>query len=245
MKHIQQMACSVVLASVLLLSACSSDSGNSAQTPESGTNTNANTPQNDTTVPSDSNTGNNQASNGSTSGNNTASNGTSGNVGDNSTGNDNGNSAPAENPDDSQAVQDIKAMLALAKTGKVKGISFAAHDSLIDDVEKAWGKADRTDSAGKGIYATYSKKHAVIGYNKGSRIFDVRSDAPELHGLTLDDIVSALGKAASITKNGSDTIYTYKAGSDFQLRFVIPKSTGKVDHISVYSPADTINNMAG
>lgn len=136
-------------------------------------------------------------------------------------------------------------MLTLAKKGQVKGIPFKADTGLIDEVEKDWGKSDKTDSAGKGLYATYAKKHAVIGFNKGSVIFDVRSDAPELQKLTLKQIEAALGKADKVTKNGSDTIYTYEASDTFELRFIISKDTGKVDHVSVYSPKDTINNMAG
>nr|WP_239565824.1 YjgB family protein [Paenibacillus sacheonensis] len=136
-------------------------------------------------------------------------------------------------------------MLALAKEGKVEGIPFQAIKGLTEDVEKEWGKADKSDFAGKGIYATYAKKHAVIGYNKGSQIFDVRSDAPELQKLTLKQIETALGKAAKVTKNGTDSIYTYAASKTYELRFVIAAETGKVDHISVYAPSAAVNNMAG
>lgn len=49
----------------------------------------------------------------------------------------------------------------------------------------------------------------------------------------------------SIKVNGNDKIYIYKVNDQFELKFVIPSSTGKVDHISVFSPEDSINNMAG
>ncbi|MFC4099675.1 YjgB family protein [Paenibacillus xanthanilyticus] len=139
----------------------------------------------------------------------------------------------------------VKELLALAKQGKVPGIEFAAHTDLIDDVEKAWGQSDHEEFAGKGMYATYGAKNAVIGYNKGNQIFDVRSDDPSLQSLTLAQIEAAIGKADEQTKNGDDDIYVYKAGEDFQLKFIIPKSTGTVDHISVYAPKDAVNNMAG
>jgi hypothetical protein len=139
----------------------------------------------------------------------------------------------------------IKALFELAKKGQVPNVKFAAHIGLIDEVEKAWGKADKTEGAGKGIYATFSKKNVVIGFNKGMKIFDVRSSASDLQKLTLKEIKQALGKPNSTTVNGDDTIYIYKANDQYQLKFIIPKSTAKVDHISVYSPQDTINNMAG
>ncbi|WP_025700630.1 YjgB family protein [Paenibacillus forsythiae] len=136
-------------------------------------------------------------------------------------------------------------LLELAKQGKAPGLPFAAHTDLIDDVKKAWGEPDKEEGAGQGIYATYSAKHAVIGFNKGSLIFDVRSSAAELQQLTLEQIEETLGKPDDVKTSGNDSIYIYKAGEQFQLKFVIPQSTGKVDHISVFSEQDSINNMAG
>ncbi|NOU68552.1 DUF4309 domain-containing protein [Paenibacillus sp. LMG 31461] len=152
---------------------------------------------------------------------------------------------PSSTADTSTVSKKMKDMLELAKSGKVSGIPFAAKTVLSDDVEKLWGKADKTESAGSGIYATYSKKNAVIGYNKGSQIIDIRSNDPQLQTLTLTQIEQALGKPTDIKLNGDDTIYIYQASQEFQLKFIIPKSTGKVDHISVFDTVHSINNMAG
>ncbi|MCL6459535.1 MAG: YjgB family protein [Gorillibacterium sp.] len=147
---------------------------------------------------------------------------------------------------DSATSKQIKELLELAKQGKVPGIEYAAHIGLIEDVEKDWGKADKADSAGSsGIYWTYAKKNAVIGFNKGSLIFDVRSNDPSLQKLTLQQIKTTLGNPTDTKVNGDDTIYIYKVNDQYELKFIIPKSTGKVDHISVFSPQDAINNMAG
>lgn len=54
-----------------------------------------------------------------------------------------------------------------------------------------------------------------------------------------------LGKPSSVKGNGGDKIYVYKVNNQYELKFVIPKSTGNVDHISVFSPEDSINKMAG
>lgn len=156
---------------------------------------------------------------------------------------------PSESPgsseaEDSAASKEIQQLFALAEEGKVPGISFAAHLSLIEDVKKEWGEGDKEEFAGKGVYVTYADKNAVLGYNKGSQIFDVRSDSSELQQLTLDQIEQVLGQPADTAKNGTDQIYTYKANDQFQLKFIISASTGKVDHISVFSPEDAVNNMA-
>lgn len=139
----------------------------------------------------------------------------------------------------------LKEILEFAKVGKIPGVEYAAHSNLIDEVEEDWGKPDKQESAGKGLYATFSKKNVVIGFNKGSKIFDVRSSDPKLQELTLTKIENYLGKANEIKVNGDDTIYIYNVNEQFQLKFIIPKSTNKVDHISVFSPQDSINLMAG
>lgn len=139
----------------------------------------------------------------------------------------------------------LEELLQLAKQGKVPGVEYAAHSGLIDEVEAAWGEPDTKEPAGKGIYSVYSDKQVVFGFNKGSRIFDVRSSAAELQKLTLKQIEEGLGKPDSTAVNGSDKIYIYQAGKDYQLKFIIPESSGTVDHISVFSEQDAFNNMAG
>lgn len=146
--------------------------------------------------------------------------------------------ASAEKPDIGELVQE-------AKEGKVPGCDYAAHIALYDEIEKAWGKPDQNETAGKGMYAVYEDRGITFGYNKGMIVFDVRSYASDLQTLGLDDIEAALGKADEQTANGGDDIYVYQVNDQYQLKFVIPQESGKVDHISVYSPEDAKNNMAG
>lgn len=147
--------------------------------------------------------------------------------------------------DDGVEAVNVGTLVELAKEGKVPGCDYAAHTALYDEIEQKWGKADKNDTAGKGVYAVYNDRHMTFGYNKGMIVFDVRSNAPELQKLTLNDIEKAIGKADATTTSGGDKIYTYQVNDQFQLKFAIPESTGLVDHISVYSPEDTKNNMAG
>ena len=132
-----------------------------------------------------------------------------------------------------------------AKEGKVPNVPFGAHTGDIEEIEKAWGKANKTEYTGNGMYATFTNKNVVFGFNKGSQVFDVRSYHAELKLITLQEIEKALGKPSSVKENGEDKIYVYKVNNQYELKFVIPKSTGKVDHISVFSPEDSINKMAG
>ncbi|OMD31211.1 hypothetical protein BJP48_15245 [Paenibacillus odorifer] len=160
-------------------------------------------------------------------------------------------SSPTETDKDStnsnsqNSDKQLKELLELAKNGKVPGVKYAAHIGLIDEVEADWGKPDQQESAGKGIYATYTDKHVVFGFNKGSLIFDVRSSDSTLQKLTLKQIEATLGKPDDTKVYGDDKIYTYQANDQYQLKFIIPSSTGTVDHISVFSEQDSFNNMAG
>ncbi|MBE7096868.1 YjgB family protein [Bacillus cereus] len=144
-----------------------------------------------------------------------------------------------------KSINHVKELFELAKEGKVPNVPFAAHTGDIEEIEKAWGKADKTEQAGNGMYATFTNENVSFGFNKGSQVFDVRSYHAELKSITLQEIEKALGKPASVKVNGEDKIYVYKVNNQFELKFIIPKSTGKVNHISVFSPEDSINKMAG
>ena len=144
-----------------------------------------------------------------------------------------------------KSINHVKDLFEQAKEGKVPNVPYAAHTGDIEEIEKAWGKADKTDQAGNGMYATFTSKNVAFGFNKGSQVFDVRSYHSELKVITLQEIEKALGKPTSIKVNGNDKIYVYKVNNQFELKFVIPNSTGKVHHISVFSPEDSINKMAG
>ena len=144
-----------------------------------------------------------------------------------------------------KSINHVKELFEQAKEGKVPNIPYAAHTGDIEKIEKAWGKADKTEQAGNGMYATFTNKNVSFGFNKGSQVFDVRSYHAELKSMTLQEIEKALGKPNSVKGNGDDKIYVYKVNNQFELKFIIPKSTGKVNHISVFSPEDSINKMAG
>lgn len=94
------------------------------------------------------------------------------------------------------------------------------------------------------MYATFTNKNVVSDLIKGHKFWcTLISCRTKIDYITRN--WKALGKPSSVKENGEDKIYVYKVNNQYELKFVIPKSTGKVDHISVFSPEDSINKMAG
>src|SRR5680860_609451 len=142
-------------------------------------------------------------------------------------------------------------MMNLSKQGKVINCDFPAKTTTIDDVKKAWGKADQTSyvAAAKGSYATFSSHKVVFGFNKGDQIFEVRSFDSRLGTLTLAKAKEILGDPAYDVKNSSQEIIGYTAGAEFKVEMVFPQPTASnptpaMDHYSVLYPQGTVNSMA-
>ncbi|AFM00131.1 MULTISPECIES: YjgB family protein [Desulfitobacterium] len=139
----------------------------------------------------------------------------------------------------------------LAEKGKVINSDFAAKTTVIEDVEKKWGKPDSTDwvPEAKGNYATYSSHAMVFGFNKGSQIFEVRSFDKQLQKITLSKVKDIFGTPAYTATVGGEDIIGYTAGQEFKILLVFPKVTGTnsdptLDHYSVLYPQGTVNSMA-
>jgi hypothetical protein len=142
-------------------------------------------------------------------------------------------------------------MMSMAKQGKIISIDFAVKTTNIDEVEKVWGKADKTDwvAAAKGQYSTYSKYNVVIGFNKGGQIFEARSNSNQLMGITLAEAKEVLGTPAHDAKVNGQEIIGYRANSSFKLELVFPQPTNSkpnpvIDHYNVLYPEGTVNSMA-
>lgn len=139
----------------------------------------------------------------------------------------------------------------LAKVGKIINCDFQVKSNIIEDVEKKWGKADKTDwvPKAKGMYATYSKYNVVFGSNKGSQIFEVRSFDSRLKQISLSMVKEVFGIPQYDVKSNSEEIMGYTAGQEFKILFVFPQPTKDsndplMDHYSVLYPRGTVNNMA-
>ncbi len=106
-----------------------------------------------------------------------------------STGSGSSSSTPVPTVNESQKTT-MTSILKLAKQGKVINCEFPVNTTIIDTIEKKWGKADKSDYVGaaKGTYATFSKKGIVFGFNKGSQIFEVRTLNKDLGKLSISMI---------------------------------------------------------
>jgi hypothetical protein len=142
-------------------------------------------------------------------------------------------------------------MMSMAKQGKIISSDFAVKTTNIDEVEKVWGKADKTDfvAAAKGQYNTYSKYKVVIGFNKGGQIFEARSNSNQLMGITLAEAKEVLGTPAHDAMVNGQEIIGYRANSSFKLELVFPQPTNSkpnpvIDHYNVLYPEGTVNSMA-
>lgn len=159
--------------------------------------------------------------------------------------------APATqlNPDSMRTM--LLNMMVFAKQGKVINSDFPAKTTTIDDVEKAWGKANQTNyvAAAKGSYATFSNHKVVFGFNKGNQIFEVRSFDSRLGSITLAKVKEVLGTPAYDTRYNSQEVIGYTAGPEFKFEMVFPQPTTSnldpiMDHYSVLYPQGTVNSMA-
>ncbi|MWV43813.1 DUF4309 domain-containing protein [Paenibacillus sp. HJL G12] len=140
----------------------------------------------------------------------------------------------------------LKDIYALAKKGKVQGADFVAGKTLIDEIHAAWGDPDRpwqpndryaydsySPGAGRGTYA--------FGIGRGEVVYDIRyfgSQADKsvaFNQISFAEIQNTFGKPSSMKTNSGDDILTYELGA-YELKFVGPHKTARLDHISVYSP---------
>ncbi|MDA8222003.1 YjgB family protein [Desulfosporosinus sp.] len=142
-------------------------------------------------------------------------------------------------------------MKQLAEQGKVINSTFPVKATVIEEVKSRWGEPDKTDwvAAAKGTYATYSKHAVVFGFNKGSRIFEVRSFDKQLKQLSLSKTKEVYGTPAYDVKVNGEEIIGYTAGPEFKIEFVFPRLTASnsdpvMDHYLVLHPAGTVNSMA-
>jgi len=146
--------------------------------------------------------------------------------------------------------QQINNIVALAKKGMVKGANFVAGKTTIEDIYAAWGQPTRhwqpndpyaydtySLGAGRGTYA--------FGIGRGEVVYDLRyygsmSDKSQaFNQISFAEIKKTLGQPSSVKTSGSDDILIYKIGN-YELKFVGPHKTQRLDHISVYSQRGAI-----
>lgn len=157
-------------------------------------------------------------------------------------------STPQQDNSQNTILENIKK---LAVQGKVINCDFAVDSMIIDDVIAKWGEPDKSDYVGqaKGSYSTYSKHNLVFGWNKGLRIFEVRSFDNKLNKISLSMTKNFFGTPAYDVKSNGQEIIGYVSTKDYKILLVFPQATEEhkdplMDHYSVLYPKGTTNLMA-
>ncbi|MGM9973020.1 MAG: YjgB family protein [Clostridiaceae bacterium] len=152
--------------------------------------------------------------------------------------------------DDSEKVL-LDNIMSSAKEGKVINSDFKVKANVIDDVEKEWGKPEKSEWIGnaKGTYSTYPSKNVDFGWNKGSQIFEIRSFDSQIKKITLADVKNVFGSPAYDVKVSGEEIIGYIVNNDYKILLVFPEPTAEnsdplMDHYSVFYPRGTVNQMA-
>lgn len=159
-------------------------------------------------------------------------------------------SVTQQHPDSTESL--LSNMMISGKQGKVVfNNDFAAKTNTIEDIEKVWGKPDKTDwvSSLDESYNTYSSHSLVFGVNKGDQITEVRSYDSRLKGITLAQAKEVLGRPVYDNKSKGQEIIGYTTGTEFKIELVFPQITQDnpnpvLDHYNVLYPQGTVNSMA-
>ncbi|GFZ32234.1 hypothetical protein CSC2_27600 [Clostridium zeae] len=246
----QSIAWSIIALSLTLLVGCGS-----LTNPKNNEATNNNSAVTDNTSQSaDNNNSNNSNVSVPNTSDNNATNNSSSNTSNTSTNSNSTPSSQGQSTTSNKSTELLKNIYNLAKQGKVPDCEFASKDTLFGDVATKWGDPEKIDYVGGGKtsarYALYNKKGFHFGINKGDQVFDVRSFKSYLKDIKYNDVEKTLGKPAVINKTTTEHIIIYNVNKTYQLMLIFPKPTDanknpSLDHISVYDPADAVNNMAG
>ncbi|KLU60719.1 hypothetical protein CEB3_c31020 [Peptococcaceae bacterium CEB3] len=142
-------------------------------------------------------------------------------------------------------------MQIFAEQGKVLFCDFPAKTSTFEEIESAWGRADKTDyvAATGSTYASFTGHYVMFGVNKRGRVFEVRSYDPRFSGISLAEAERVLGKPAYDAKSKGQEVIGYAVNSEFKLEMVFGEPTASqpnpgLDHYNVLYPRGTVNTMA-
>lgn len=152
---------------------------------------------------------------------------------------------------ESESARLLQQIRQLAAAGKVPGCDYAVKTNCIEDVEQEWGKPVQADyvAEAKGSFASYPNHDVVFGFNKGAQIFDIRSYDKQLKAIRLSDLKKLYGKPDLSRSYKGEDIIGYVVSEEFKIRFVFPAANKQnpdpqLDHISVFYPRGTVNEMA-
>lgn len=142
----------------------------------------------------------------------------------------------------------LKHLQTNAMKGQLPGVPVTAGKSMIDQVEKEWGKPARQDYVNGLRYSVYPDKNIVLAINKGDQIVEIRSYDYQLGQIRQSQVTKTLGKPKELVKVGDQVIAIYQVSPDYQLKVVFPTPTKEIpdptiDHVNVLYPRGAVNLM--
>lgn len=143
----------------------------------------------------------------------------------------------------------LKQLRTNAAKGQLLDVPVTAGKSMIDEMQKEWGKPSRQDFVNGLLYSVFPDKSVVLASNKGDQIVEIRSYDYQLRQITQSQVTNTLGKPKETVKIGDQQIAVYQVSPDYQLKVVFPLPTKEVpdptiDHVNVLYPQGTVNQMA-
>jgi len=140
----------------------------------------------------------------------------------------------------------VSLLFELAEQGQTINSPFIAGETTIQKVHELWGTSERKAEDGSAIYEEFLSNDVTVGH-QSDVVFDIRSSSPEIQQIHLEDIISIKGEPDE-TKTYKDdqvnqSILIYNVTKDFQMKWIVPKPTGKnpnptVHHISVFTEVE-------
>ncbi|NMP24215.1 YjgB family protein [Sulfobacillus harzensis] len=151
--------------------------------------------------------------------------------------------AQSPTPSKSTSAQSlVREWAKVSLVGKALGIPYGDQQSYYA-LEKVWGQGTNGPDVNHLHYVSYGAHNAVVGFNEGVQLADVRSYNPDLHQITLSDIEAVLGKPDSVSHSAGSVLYTYNQGP-YRLLWVFSGSASTVAHVDVQWPKGMVAPMA-
>ncbi len=141
----------------------------------------------------------------------------------------------------------LRTIESLAEEGGILNCEFLLKDNY-DELVDEYGSPDRDNyvKVAHGSYATFSSDAFVVGYNNGSEIFELRSYARRLDGITERNVTSFFGEAEHTAYLDGDRISSYVLKGGYHLKFVFDgkEPDSVVNHYNVIWMKGTENDRA-
>ncbi|MEH7225537.1 beta-N-acetylhexosaminidase [Bacillus sp. JJ1566] len=143
--------------------------------------------------------------------------------------------------DEMHSIERVEEIISLAKTGQVSHAPFKAGQTKFEEIQSHWGKPQTVDETTIGDFAVYPDHDVTIGI-KDQLAFDIRSYHSELTTIHFEDIKNIMDEPDEVKyyqdENVNQMILIYQVNPDFQLKWILPRSTEQkpnptVHHISV------------